>query len=209
MRCATASSLHPCRRWAFSSSARLPPMGWRGRSHGSEGAALAILLAPLVVPIVVTGLGLYFFFSDIGLGQSFLSVGLGHMVLEMPVVVVPILATLQRLDWDLVKAASSLGARPAATFWYVTLPMVAPGVLTGAILGFSTSFDEIVVALFLAPAGEATLPKQLFTALRDALDPSIVAIAAMLMLISICFLMTVEFVISWRVRTESRQAQAQ
>ena len=156
-----------------------------------------LLISPLAVPLVITALGLYFFFARIGLVQTHIGLIVAHVVLATPFVVITVSATLKGFDWNLVRAAESLGASPLGAFFQVTLPLIMPGVLAGAIFAFVTSLDEIVVALFLSGPAQSTLPRQLFTGLRDQLDPSIVAIASMLITVSVAILIIVEF-LHWR-----------
>ena len=156
-----------------------------------------LLISPLAVPLVITALGLYFFFARIGLVQTHIGLIVAHVVLATPFVVITDAATLKGFDWNLVRAAESLGASPLGAFFQVTLPLIMPGVLAGAIFAFVTSLDEIVVALFISGPAQSTLPRQLFTGLRDQLDPSIVAIASMLIAVSVTILIIVEF-LHWR-----------
>ena len=156
-----------------------------------------LLISPLAVPLVITALGLYFFLARIGLVQTHIGLIVAHVVLATPFVVITVSATLKGFDWNLVRAAESLGASPLGAFFQVTLPLIMPGVLAGAIFAFVTSLDEIVVALFLSGPAQSTLPRQLFTGLRDQLDPSIVAIASMLIAVSVTILIIVEF-LHWR-----------
>ena len=156
-----------------------------------------LLISPLAVPLVITALGLYFFFARIGLLQTHIGLIVAQVVLATPFVVITVSATLKGFDWNLVRAAESLGASPLGAFFQVTLPLIMPGVLAGAIFAFVTSLDEIVVALFISGPAQSTLPRQLFTGLRDQLDPSIVAIASMLIAVSVTILIIVEF-LHWR-----------
>ncbi|MFP6710041.1 MAG: ABC transporter permease [Alphaproteobacteria bacterium] len=156
-----------------------------------------LLISPLAVPLVITALGLYFFFARIGLVQTHIGLIVAHVVLATPFVVITVSATLRGFDWNLVRAAESLGASPLGAFFQVTLPLIMPGVLAGAIFAFVTSLDEIVVALFISGPAQSTLPRQLFTGLRDQLDPSIVAIASLLIAVSVTMLIVVE-ILHWR-----------
>lgn len=170
-----------------------------------KALVFALLISPLAVPLVITALGLYFFFARVGLVQTHIGLIMAHVVLAVPFVVITVSATLQGFDWNLVRAAESLGASPLAAFFQVTLPLIMPGVLSGAIFAFVTSLDEIVVALFISGPGQFTLPRQLFTGLRDQLDPSIVAIATLLIAVSVALLIVVEL-LHWRndqLRSES------
>jgi len=158
---------------------------------------MALLISPMMVPLVITALAAYFLFARVGLAGTFTGMILAHTVLAVPFVVITVTATLQGFDRNLVRAAQSLGAKPLAAFFGVTLPLIMPGVISGAIFAFVTSFDEIVVALFVASPAQFTLPRQLFAGLRDNLDPSIVAIATLLIVVSISLMAVVEF-LRWR-----------
>ena len=166
-----------------------------------------LIISPLAVPLVITALGLYFLFARIGLVQTHTGLIIAHVVLAVPFVVITVSATLKGFDWTLVRAAESLGASPMAAFLQVTLPLTLPGVLAGAVFAFVTSLDEIVVALFISGPSQLTLPRQLFTGLRDQLDPSIVAIASLLIALSVVLLIVVEL-LYWRSdQTRSRRSQ--
>ncbi len=156
-----------------------------------------LLISPLAVPVVISALGLYFFFARVGLVQTHAGLVIAHVVLAVPFVVITVSATLKGFDWNLVRAAESLGAPPLAAFFQVTLPLIAPGVLAGAVFAFVTSLDEVIVALFVSGPAQITLPRQLFTGLRDQLDPSIVAIATILIVFSLALLAVVEL-LQWR-----------
>ena len=164
---------------------------------------MALLISPMMVPLVITALGAYFLFARVGLVGTFTGMILAHTVLAVPFVVITVTATLQGFDRNMVRAAQSLGAKPLSAFFGITLPLIMPGIVSGAIFAFVTSFDEIVVALFIASPTQFTLPRQLFAGLRDNLDPSIVAIATLLILVSI-FLMAVVELLRWWAERRSR-----
>jgi putative spermidine/putrescine transport system permease protein len=166
---------------------------------------MALLISPIMVPLVITALGTYFMFARVGLVGTFTGMILAHTVLAVPFVVITVTATLQGFDRNMVRAAQSLGAKPLSAFFGITLPLIMPGVISGAIFAFVTSFDEIVVALFIASPAQFTLPRQLFAGLRDNLDPSIVAIATLLIVVSICLMAVVEL-LRWRTDRLSRTA---
>ncbi|MCL6469916.1 MAG: ABC transporter permease subunit, partial [Ralstonia sp.] len=104
-----------------------------------------------------------------------------------------VLATLQGFNHNLVRASLSLGANPVVTFFRITLPVIAPGVISGALFAFATSFDEVVVTLFLAGADQVTLPRQMFTGIRENISPTIAALATILIVFSTCLLLTFEW----------------
>ncbi len=157
-----------------------------------RGLVIAIIISPLIVPIIVVALGVYFFFARVGLLGTFTGLIMAHTALGAPFVVITVLATLQGFDMQLVRASSSLGAKPMATFRQVTFPLIAPGIATGALFAFITSFDEVVVALFVASPAQFTLPRQMFAGLRDQLDPSIVAMSTLLILFTSLILIVME-----------------
>ncbi|MCO4839344.1 MAG: ABC transporter permease [Rhodobacteraceae bacterium] len=164
----------------------------------------ALLVSPLAVPVVVSGVALYFFFASVGLLGTFAGMILAHTVLATPFVVITVSVTLQGFDPTLVQAALSLGANRFEAFRSVTLPIIMPGVVSGAIFAFITSFDEIVVALFIAAPSQFTLPRQLFAGVRDKLDPSIVAVAVLLLVVSTLLILVLELL---RWRTERLTSQ--
>jgi putative spermidine/putrescine transport system permease protein len=153
-----------------------------------RGIVIAIFLSPLIVPPIIIALGVYFLYARIGLSGTFTGLILAHAMLGAPFVVLTVMATLQTFDRQLLRASQSCGATPLTTFRMITLPIIAPGVLSGAVFAFVTSFDEVVVALFVASPAQFTLPRQLFAGLRDQLEPSIVAVATLLIACTLIFL---------------------
>jgi putative spermidine/putrescine transport system permease protein len=115
-------------------------------------------------------------------------------VLSVPYVLITVLATLQTFDRNLLKAAATLGAPPHVAFRRVVLPLIAPGVATGALFAFATSFDELVVAIFVASPGQFTLPRQMYAGLREFLSPTIAAAAVLLIVCSLVLLVLNELV---------------
>lgn len=159
-----------------------------GMSRGrlpARSMILAVVISPMIVPVVISGVGMYFFFAKLGFVASFLGLVLAHAVLAVPFVLITVTATLKNFDMNLVRAAASLGASPVHAFRTVTLPLIAPGVISGALFAFVFSFDEVVVALFISGPGQRTLPRQMFDGLRDNIDPSILAMSTLLVIISI------------------------
>src|SRR5471032_2596090 len=154
---------------------------------------LALVISPMVVPVVIIGVASYLFFAPLGLGNSFFSLIVVHAVLGVPFVIITVSATLQGFNHNLVRAAASLGASPLTAFRRVTLPLIAPGVISGALFAFSTSFDEVVVTLFLAGPEQATLPRQMFSGIRENLSPTIAAAATLLIAFSVLLLLTLEW----------------
>ncbi|MGY4408327.1 putative spermidine/putrescine transport system permease protein [Bradyrhizobium sp. LB7.1] len=155
-------------------------------------AVMGLLISPMVVPVVITAVAVYFFYADIGLLNSYTGLILAHTMLAMPFVVITVTATLMGFDHSLTRAAAGLGAPPITVFFKVILPLILPGMISGALFAFLTSFDETVVALFISSAGQRTLPKVMFSGIREEMNPTITAAATVLILFSIFMLATVE-----------------
>ena len=158
-----------------------------------KGVLMSALILPMVVPIVVVGVSTYLFFAPLGLADSYAGLILVHAALGAPFVVTTVLATLQGFNHNLVRASLSLGASPLTTFFRVTLPVIAPGVISGALFAFATSFDEVVVTLFLAGPQQVTLPRQMFTGIRENITPTIAAVATLLILFTTGLLLALEW----------------
>lgn len=139
----------------------------------------ALILSPQVVPIVVFGLGLYLVFLRWNMVGTLWGFVIAHTVLAVPFVVIPVSAALQTFDRSLERASASLGAGPMATFQQVTLPIIRPAVLSGAFLAFLSSFDEVVLALFMKSPSYYTLPVQLYRRMTDTIDPTVAAVATL------------------------------
>ena len=150
--------------------------------------SLAILSLPLVVPAVIAGLGMYFAFALVGLTSTLAGLILAHTVLALPYVVVTVLASLQGFDRTQLRAATSLGAPFYVVLRRVVLPQISPAVAAGALFAFATSFDELIVALFIAGPEQFTLPRQMLAGLREFLSPTICAAAVLLTLVSLLLL---------------------
>ena len=157
-----------------------------------RGAIMAILISPMIVPLIISAAGMYFFYSRIGLQGTFMGVVLAHAALGTPFVILTVTATLVGFDQSLVRAAANMGAGPVRTFFKVQMPLILPGVISGSLFAFITSFDEVVVVLFVGSAGQKTLPWQMFTGLREQISPTILAVASLMVAISILLLTTLE-----------------
>ncbi len=164
---------------------------------------LAILALPMVTPVIVTAIAMYFALSLVGLGSTLTGLVLAHTVLAVPYVLVTVLASLQSFDQNLLRAAASLGASPLISFHRVVLPLITPGVAAGALFAFATSFDELIVALFIAGPAQFTLPRQMYAGLREFLSPTIAAAAVLLIVVSTLLLALHEFT---RSRAAARYA---
>ena len=164
----------------------------RGNFPG-KGLVMALLVAPMVVPVVVVAVACYLFFARLGLADSYLGLIVVHAALGAPFVVTTVLATLQGFNHNLIRASLSLGAGPLRTFFKVTLPVIAPGVISGALFAFATSFDEVVVTLFIAGPEQSTLPRQMFTGIRENINPTIAAAATLLILFTTALMLVLEW----------------
>lgn len=167
---------------------------------------MAVLISPMIVPIIITATGLFFFYSNpcgllryIGLSGecgklagTYVGVILAHATLGIPFVIITVTATLVGFDHSLTRAAASLGANPRTTFFKVMMPLILPGVISGALFAFVTSFDEVVVVLFVADHTQQTIPRQMWNGIREQISPAILAVATLLVIISIALLATVE-----------------
>jgi len=163
---------------------------------------MGILISPMVVPLVITAVGMYFFYTAIGITPAQISeisprlhllpVILAHTALGTPFVVITVTATLVGFDHSLTRAAASLGANGLTTFFKVTVPLVLPGMISGALFAFITSFDEVVVVLCLARAQEYTIPRRMFSGIREQISPTILAVATVMVVLSICLLSIIE-----------------
>jgi putative spermidine/putrescine transport system permease protein len=157
-----------------------------------KGVITGIMIMPMVVPIVISAVGIYFFYAWIGLASTYTGMILAHTALATPFVVITVTATLQGFNRNQIRAGSSLGASPTTVFFKITLPQILPGVISGALFAFVTSFDEVIVALFIAGSEQYTLPRQMFAGIREKYNPTIAAVATMMIVVSIALLVTVE-----------------
>jgi len=172
----------------------LAAVGLSRTQFAFKGLLMSVLIAPMVVPIVVVGVATYLFFAPIGLGDSYTALIIVHAALGAPFVLTTVLATLQGFNQNLVRASLSLGESPLRTFFRVTLPVIAPGVISGALFAFATSFDEVVVTLFLAGANQVTLPRQMFNGIRENISPTIAAVATLLIVFTTGLLLVLEWI---------------
>ncbi len=183
----------------------LAAIGLTKANFRGKSVLMAVLISPMIVPVVVVGVGMYLFFAPLGLANTYIGLILAHASLGVPFVVTTVAATLQGFNYNLVRASLSLGANPVTTFFRITLPVIAPGVMSGALFAFATSFDEVVVTLFLAGADQTTLPRQMFTGIRENISPTIAALATILIVFSTCLLLVLEWL---RGRAAARAVKA-
>ena len=155
---------------------------------------MAALISPMIVPIIITATGLFFFYSATGLAGSYVGIILAHATLGIPFVIITVTATLVGFDQSLNRAALSLGASPTTTFFKVTMPLIMPGVISGALFAFVTSFDEVVVVLFVAAHDQQTIPRQMWNGIREQISPAILAVATILVVVSVALLTVLELI---------------
>ncbi|MGI9494022.1 MAG: ABC transporter permease [Geminicoccaceae bacterium] len=153
---------------------------------------MSILISPMIVPLIISAAGMFFFYSRVGLQGTHIGVILAHAALGTPFVVITVTATLVGFDHSLTRAAQNLGATPARTFFKVQMPLILPGVISGALFAFITSFDEVVVVLFVGSFKQRTIPWQMFSGIREQISPTILAVATILILFSVLLLTAVE-----------------
>ena len=175
-----------------------PEMPWRK-------PITAILISPMIVPIIISATGMFFFYSmkwmpmlssdGVSLGRlagTYAGIILAHAALGIPFVIITVTATLSGFDQSLVRAAASLGANPRTAFLKVQMPLIMPGVVSGGLFAFVTSFDEVVAVLFIAANDQQTIPRQMWNGIREQISPAILAVATLLVIISVALLTVVE-----------------
>jgi putative spermidine/putrescine transport system permease protein len=166
---------------------------------------MSILISPMIVPLIISGAAMFFFYSQINLAQTHLGVILAHAALGTPFVVITVTATLVGFDRSLIRAANNLGANDQVVFFKIILPLIAPGVISGALFAFITSFDEVVIVLFLAGYEQRTIPLEMWSGIREQISPTILAVATMLVTLSVILLATLEIL---RRRSEAQRGMA-
>jgi len=163
----------------------------RARFPG-HGLVTALVLSPMIVPVVISAVGFYLFYAPLGLTGTYLGLILGHTALAVPFVVVTVSATLANFDHGLMRAAANLGASPLTAFRRVMMPLIAPGLAAGALFAFATSLDEVVMVLMVAGPDQRTLPREMFSGIRENISPTITAIATILIILAVALLATLE-----------------
>lgn len=156
---------------------------------------MALLISPMITPIIIVGVGVFFFYSNplVGLSQTYIGIILSHAMLGTPFVVITVTATLAGFNRTLMDAAASLGANAWTRFRRIQLPLITPGVVTGGLFAFATSFDEVVVVLFMGGLEQRTLPRQMWSGIREEINPTILAVATLLIIFAVLVLFTVEW----------------
>jgi putative spermidine/putrescine transport system permease protein len=179
----------------------LAALGLSRREMPYRRVVMALLISPMIVPIIIVATGMFFFYSNpcglVGLScgrltATYTGVILAHAVLGIPFVIITVTATLSGFDQSLIRASASLGANPRTTFFKVIMPLILPGVVSGALFAFITSFDEVVMVMFIAGPEQQTIPRQMWNGIREQISPAILAVATILVIVSIMLLATVE-----------------
>lgn len=178
----------------------LAAMGLSSSKLPMRNAIMALLISPMIVPVIISAAAMYFFYTRLELSQTFAGIILAHAALGTPFVVITVTATLSGFDQSLVRAAYSLGANPVYTFRHVTFPLIRPGMISGGLFAFGTSFDEVVVALFITGTEQRTVPRQMWSGIREQISPTILAVASLLILMSVLLLLTLEMLRRRNVR---------
>ena len=171
----------------------LAALGLNSPAMPGRGLIMALLISPMVTPIIITAAGMSFFYSDLGLGQTYTALILAHAVLGAPFVLIAVSASLSGYNHDLNRAAANLGADGWTTLRRVQLPLIAPGVFTGALFAFSASFDEVVVVLFIGGPEQRTIPREMWAGIREQISPEILAVATFLIVFAILLLAAVNW----------------
>lgn len=181
-----------CSSFLATSLGTLAALGLSRPYMPARNAFMAMLVSPMIVPLIISAAGMYFFYSDVQLTQTYLGVILAHTALGTPFVIIVVTATMMGFDESLVRAAAISGADPRTTFFRVIMPLIAPGMISGFLFAFITSLDEIVIVNFIAGASQRTVPMKMFAGIREEISPTILAVATLLVTISIILLSTLE-----------------
>jgi len=158
------------------------------------GLVKMLLLSPMIVPVILIAVGAYFFLAPLALTSTYAGLILVHTVIAVPFVVVPVLTALELADPNIARAAAACGATPAVTFFRVTLPSIVPAMASGALFAFAASFDDVVIALLIAGPDQRTLPREMFSGLRDSITPALTAVATIMIVVSTVLFLSMQAV---------------
>jgi putative spermidine/putrescine transport system permease protein len=170
----------------------LAAVGMTSRFMPFKNLIMALMLSPMIVPLIIMAAGMFFFYTRYNIAGTYAGLIMAHAALGIPFVMISVMATLSGFDRALYLAGLSLGATPLRAFRDITVPLIRPGVISGALFAFVTSFDEVVIVIFLAGPGQRTIPRQMFAGLREQINPTILAVATLLILVSVLFLVSLE-----------------
>jgi len=181
----------------------LAALGLSRREMPFRALITAFLISPMIVPLIITAAALFAFYARVNLSQTYFAIIMSHVVLGAPFVVITVTAALAGFDNQLIRASQSLGANQTTTFFKVILPLLLPGIIAGGLFAFITSLDEVVVVLFLAGPEQTPMTVRMFSGLREEISPTILALAAILVALSILLLATMEMI---RRNTEKQRS---
>jgi len=170
----------------------LAALGLSNRHMPFNRAIMALMISPMIVPLIITASGMFFFFAKVNLVATITGLVIAHTILGIPFVVITVTASLSGFDNNLMRAAANLGGSPLRNFFKIQAPLIAPGVISGALFAFITSFDEVVIVLFVGGPDQYTLPRQMWSGIRNEISPTILAAATILVIFSILLLTTLE-----------------
>jgi len=168
-------------------------MGLNSDKMPFRSLIMIIFISPMIVPLIILAAGMYFFYSYTGLLSTYTGLIIAHAILGVPFVVINVLTSLNAYDKNLTKASYSLGANPVSTFFNITFPIIKPGIISGGLFAFITSFDEVVIIIFLASPEQRTIPKQMFSGLREQISPTILAASSLLLILSVILLVSIQY----------------
>ena len=167
-------------------------LGLSSRYMPYKALIMSVLISPMIVPLIISASAIFFSAAKFGIASTYTGVILADIILGTPFVVITVTATLSGFDDSITRAASSLGSSPTNTFFKITMPLILPGIISGALFAFVTSFDEVVVILFVGGPNQTTIPVQMWIGLREQLSPTIMAVATCLIIMSTCILIATE-----------------
>jgi putative spermidine/putrescine transport system permease protein len=167
-------------------------LGLHRKEMPAKGLIMALLISPMIVPLIISAAALFSFYARVQLTNTFFGVILSHVVLGIPFVIITVTASLSGFDQSLIRASQSMGANQTRTFFKIIMPLLLPGVISGALFAFITSLDEVVLVNFLASAEQRTMPVKMFSGLRENISPTILALAVILVAISVALLLVLE-----------------
>jgi len=170
----------------------LAALGLSNRHMPFNRLIMALMISPMIVPLIITAAGMFFFFAKLNLVATLTGLIVAHTILGIPFVVITVTASLAGFDNNLMRAAANLGGSPLRNFFKIQAPLIAPGVISGALFAFITSFDEVVIVLFVGGPEQYTLPRQMWSGIRNEISPTILAAATILVIFSILLLSTLE-----------------
>ncbi|MFT5504853.1 MAG: putative spermidine/putrescine transport system permease protein [Gammaproteobacteria bacterium] len=162
--------------------------------HRAARALFAFLITPMIVPVILIAIGTFYAYGKVGLNNTITGLVLAHSVLAAPLVMIIITSALRNYDLDQERVARSLGATRIKAFFVITLPQIKFSIVVAALLSFLSSFDEVIVSIFVSGGVNATLTKHMFAALRDFIDPTIAAISTIMIIVSASLLIATQFI---------------